>query len=98
LATAAVAWLTWRALGNHAQAVPFLGAIGLFVLSYIGIAIRLYPMILPHHFTLWQAASPERAQAFLLVGTPVLLPVILMYTGWSYWVFRGRVRGDIGYD
>jgi cytochrome d ubiquinol oxidase subunit II len=56
LATAAVAWLTWRALGNRAQAVPFLGAIGLFVLSYIGIAISLYPMIVPHHFTLWQAA------------------------------------------
>jgi cytochrome d ubiquinol oxidase subunit II len=98
LATAAVAWLTWRALGNHAQAVPFLGAIGLFVLSYIGIAISLYPMIVPHHFTLWQAASPERTQAFLLIGTLVLLPVILMYTGWSYWVFRGKVRGDIGYD
>ena len=98
LATAAVAWLTWRALGKRAQAAPFLGAIGLFVLSYIGIAISLYPMIVPHHFTLWQAASPERTQAFLLVGTLVLLPVILMYTGWSYWVFRGKVRGDIGYD
>jgi NADH dehydrogenase len=98
LTTAAVAWLTWRALGNHTQAVPFLGAIGLFVLSYIGIAISLYPMIVPHHFTLWQAASSERTQAFLLVGTLVLLPVILMYTGWSYWVFRGKVRGDIGYD
>ena len=98
LATAAVAWLTWRALGNRAQAVPFLGAIGLFLLSYIGIAISLYPMIVPYHFTLWQAASSERTQAFLLVGTLVLLPVILMYTGWSYWVFRGKVRGDIGYD
>ena len=41
--------------------------------------------------------GPERTQAFLLVGTLVLLPVILMYTGWSYWVFRGKVRADIGY-
>src|SRR5215470_17421716 len=97
LATAAVAWLTWRALGNDAQVTPFLGAIGLFVLSYIGIAISLYPMIVPHHFTLWQAASSENTQAFLLVGTLVLLPVILMYTGWSYWVFRGKVHSDIGY-
>ena len=92
LATAAVAWLTWRALGSEAQATPFLGAIGLFVLSYLGIAISLYPMIVPHHFTLWQAASSDRTQAFLLVGTLVLLPVILMYTGWSYWVFRGKVQ------
>jgi cytochrome d ubiquinol oxidase subunit II len=97
LATAAVAWLTWHALGSEAQATPFLGAIGLFVLSYLGIAISLYPMIVPHHFTLWQAASSENTMAFLLVGTLVLLPVILMYSGWSYWVFRGKVRSDLGY-
>jgi cytochrome bd ubiquinol oxidase subunit II len=97
LTTAAVAWLTWHALGSKAQAMPFLGAIGLFVLSYLGIAISLYPMIVPHHFTLWEAASSVSTQAFLLVGTLVLLPVILMYTGWSYWVFRGKVRSDIGY-
>jgi cytochrome d ubiquinol oxidase subunit II len=98
LATAAVAWLTWRALGSEAQATPFLGAIGLFVLSYLGIAISLYPMIVPPHFTLWQAASSGSTQAFLLVGALMLLPVILMYTGWSYWVFRGKVRGEIGYQ
>ena len=93
----ATAWLTWRALGRETQAKPFLGAIGLFAFAYSGIAISLYPMIVPHHFTLWEAASSGRTQAFLLVGTLVLLPVILMYTGWSYWVFRGKVRGDIGY-
>jgi len=96
LATAAVAWLTWHALGSEAQATPFFGAIGLFVLSYVGIAISLYPMIVPHHFTLWQAASSDRTQAFLLVGTLALLPVILMYIGWSYWVFRGKVRSEMG--
>jgi cytochrome bd ubiquinol oxidase subunit II len=77
--------------------IAFLGAIGLFVLSSIGIAISMYPMIVPNHFTLWQGASSERTQAFLLVGTLVLLPVILMYIGWSYWVFRGKVHSDIGY-
>jgi cytochrome d ubiquinol oxidase subunit II len=54
-------------------------------------------MIVPYHFTLWQAASFDLTQAFLLVGTLVLLPVILMYSGWSYWVFRGKVRADAGY-
>ena len=73
-------------------------AIGLFVLSYLGIAISLYPMIVPPHFTLWQAASSDRTQAFLLVGTLALLPLVLMYTGWSYWVFRGKVRSEIGYQ
>ncbi|UZE47360.1 cytochrome d ubiquinol oxidase subunit II [Rhodopseudomonas sp. P2A-2r] len=97
VATVAVAVFTWRALYSRAEVWPFAGAIGLFVLSYAGIAISLYPMIVPHHLTLWQAASSERTQAFLLVGTLTLLPVILMYTGWSYWVFRGKVRADVGY-
>jgi cytochrome d ubiquinol oxidase subunit II len=97
IATAGVAFATWRALGSRAEVQPFAGAIALFVLSYLGIAISLFPMIVPYHFTLWEAASSDRTQAFLLVGTLVLLPVILMYTGWSYWVFRGKVRGDIGY-
>ena len=95
--TAILAWLEWRALRSSSETGPFACAVGLFVLSFIGIAISLWPMIVPHHFTLWQAASPDRTQAFLLVGTLFLLPVILMYSGWSYWVFRGKVRADIGY-
>ena len=83
-----------RDLSDH---FAYEGGIGLFVLSFTGIAISLFPMIVPNHFTLWQAASSDRTQAFLLVGTLVLLPVILMYTSWSYWVFRGKVRADIGY-
>jgi cytochrome d ubiquinol oxidase subunit II len=97
IATALVAFGTWRALHSQLQAAPFIGAIGLFILSYGGIAISLWPMIVPHQYTLWEAASSARTQAFLLVGTLFLLPVILVYTGWSYWVFRGKVRADIGY-
>jgi cytochrome bd ubiquinol oxidase subunit II len=97
IATAIVAFLTWRALNSKAEAGPFLGAIGLFVLSYLGIVISLFPMIVPYHFTLWEAASSPRTQAFLLVGTLFLLPVILVYSGWSYWVFRGKVSPDRGY-
>ena len=97
LATAAVAFFTWRALNGKAEIIPFAGAIGLFTLSYIGIAISLFPMIVPYHFTLWEAASSPRTQAFLLVGTLFLLPIILVYSGWSYWVFRGKVRAEMGY-
>jgi len=95
--TAILAVITWRAFDGTAEALPFIGGIGLFVLSYLGIAISLFPMIVPGHFTLWEAASSEPTQAFLLIGTLFLLPVILMYTAWSYWVFRGKVRADIGY-
>jgi cytochrome bd ubiquinol oxidase subunit II len=97
VATALVAWATWRALGGVSQFGGFIGAVGLFALSYIGIAISLFPLIVPHHYTLMQAASPPGTQAFLLVGTLFLLPVILFYSGWSYWVFRGKVRADVGY-
>lgn len=95
--TALVAWWEWRLLETKAEAAPFLAAVLLFLLSYLGIAISLWPDIVPHRYTLWQAASSESTQGFLLIGTLVLLPVVLLYTAWSYWVFRGKVRGDIGY-
>jgi cytochrome d ubiquinol oxidase subunit II len=97
IATALVAWATWRALAGTSQSGGFIGAVVLFALSYLGITISLFPMIVPHHYTLTQAASPPGTQAFLLVGTLFLLPVILFYSGWSYWVFRGKVRADVGY-
>jgi cytochrome d ubiquinol oxidase subunit II len=98
VATALLTLWEWRMLGRRgADAGPFLGAVGLFLLAYIGIAVSLWPMIVPYRFTLWEAAAGPGAQAFLLVGTLFLLPVILVYIGWSYWVFRGKVRGDIGY-
>jgi cytochrome d ubiquinol oxidase subunit II len=96
--TVLIAWAEWRALLRaNANAGPFAGAVALFAMSYLGIAISLWPMIVPYRLTLWQAASDPSTQAFLLVGTLFLLPVILVYTGWSYWVFRGKVRADIGY-
>src|SRR5665213_525183 len=97
VATALLTLWEWRSLDNRSEAAPFIGALLLFLMSYIGIAISLWPMIVPHTYTLWQAASAPSTQAFLLIGTAFLLPVILMYTGWSYWVFRGKVRADIGY-
>ncbi|HUD87401.1 MAG TPA: cytochrome d ubiquinol oxidase subunit II [Xanthobacteraceae bacterium] len=97
LITAGLIWYAWRSLNNASEYAPFFAALGLFVMSYLGIAISLWPMIVPGHFTLDQAAASESTQAFLLIGTLALLPVILLYTGWSYWVFRGKVRADIGY-
>jgi cytochrome bd ubiquinol oxidase subunit II len=97
LITAALVLYAWHALRTASEYGPFVAGLGLFVMSYLGIAISLWPMIVPGHFTLHQAAASPSTQAFLLVGTLILLPIILLYTGWSYWVFRGKVRGDIGY-
>jgi cytochrome bd ubiquinol oxidase subunit II len=96
--TALIAVGEWYALKQRQHDVmPFLGAIGLFLMSFVGIAISLWPMIVPYHYTLWEAASSASTQAFMLIGTLFLLPVILMYTGWSYWVFRGKVSETLGY-
>lgn len=95
--TLLLAWGEWAALGSRREVAPFLAGLGLFLMSYLGIAISLWPMIVPHHYSLWDAAADQSTQAFFLIGTLVLLPVILMYTAWSYWVFRGKVRADAGY-
>jgi cytochrome bd ubiquinol oxidase subunit II len=97
IVTALIAFGEWEALRRRHELTPFLGAVALFLMSFIGIAISLWPMIVPYHYTLWQTASSPSTQAFLLIGTLFLLPVILMYTAWSYWVFRGKVSGVAGY-
>lgn len=80
-----------RGHGRH----PFLIALGLFVLGFVGLGISVFPYIIPESITVWQAAAPERSQTFLLVGTSVIIPVIVAYTSWAYWVFRGQaVLGD----
>jgi len=97
LVAAGLVGLVWRSFQGAADGAPFLASLGLFVVSYLGIAISLWPTIVPGHFTLDQAAASPSTQAFLLVGTLALLPVILVYTAWSYWVFRGKVTADMGY-
>jgi len=98
LITLAIAIAEWQSLNRDDHAGPFAGAMGLFLMSYLGIVISLWPMLVPPRYTVWDAASAPSTQIFLLVGTMFLLPVIIMYTAWSYWVFRGKVRADIGYD
>ncbi|MFL6603025.1 MAG: cytochrome d ubiquinol oxidase subunit II [Steroidobacteraceae bacterium] len=83
---------------RSSEVAPFVTAVGIFALSYAGIAISLWPMIVPHRYSLWEAASSTSTQVFLLVGTMFLLPIIFMYTAWSYWVFRGKVRAEIDYE
>jgi cytochrome d ubiquinol oxidase subunit II len=96
IVTALIAIGEWEALRRRHELTPFLGAIALFLMSFIGIAISLWPMIVPYRYTLWEAASSPSTQAFLLIGTLFLLPIILMYTAWSYWVFRGKVHSISG--
>lgn len=87
-------YLLW-ALRKGQELTPFLSVIGLFALSYFGLCISFYPNIVPPKISIWQAASPDSSLKFLLVGAAVLIPTIITYTAYSYWVFRGKVNpGD----
>jgi cytochrome d ubiquinol oxidase subunit II len=95
-----VGWLAWvllRSLARAGEVVPFLASLGLFALSFVGLGISLFPNIVPPRLTIWDAASADNALAFMLVGAAVLLPIIIAYTAYTYWLFRGKVRPGDGY-
>lgn len=94
---AGCAWLLYRGLVEERDAQPFLAALGLFVLCYAGILISFYPYIVPPSVTIQQAAAPDSSLRFLLVGALILIPIILAYTAYAYWVFRGKVDPEEGY-
>jgi cytochrome d ubiquinol oxidase subunit II len=91
LLVALAAFALWRTLRNGAERAPFLIALGLFALSFLGLGISIFPDVVPGRITIWQAAAPEASQVFMLVGASILIPIILIYTAYSYWVFRGKV-------
>jgi cytochrome d ubiquinol oxidase subunit II len=97
IAVAAVTALLLQSLARRQDYRPFVLSLVLFALSYAGLGISMYPYIVPRSITIWQAAAPESSQIFMLVGVSILIPIILVYTGWAYWVFRGKVDPQSGY-
>jgi cytochrome bd ubiquinol oxidase subunit II len=83
-----------RSLRKQRRYRPFILSLGLFLLGMIGLGISMWPYAVPGSVTIWQAAAPERSQVFMLVGVAIIMPMILAYTGWSYWVFRGKVAAE----
>jgi cytochrome d ubiquinol oxidase subunit II len=96
LLVAGAAFLCWRSIARGADYAPFLWSLLLFLLSMVGLAVSIWPDVIPGRLTIWQAAAPYSSQVFMLVGAVVLVPLILAYTAWAYWVFRGKV-GEEGY-
>lgn len=87
----------YKTLRERRERWPFPLALVLFFLSYSGLGITLYPYIVPRAITIAEAAAPDESLGFLLVGAVVLIPIILAYTAYAYWVFRGKVDPDEGY-
>lgn len=90
-------WAFFTGLNDGKDLQPFLSALGFFVASFIGIGISFYPMMVPPSLTIWQVAAPDSSLAFALVGAVILIPIILAYTAYAYWVFRGKLDPAEGY-
>lgn len=95
-----VALSTWRllkSLSKDSHVEPFLLSLVLLFLGYTGLVISLWPQIVPPSLSIWQAAAPAASMGFTLVGALLIIPFILGYTAWSYYVFRGKVKAGAGY-
>lgn len=91
------AWGLLNATQGRSHSAPFLLALAMLFLGYSGLGISLWPMIIPPSVSIWDAAAPPQSMGFALVGALFIIPFILMYTAWSYYVFRGKVKAGEGY-
>lgn len=89
--------MIWRDLRTGREYRPFLLSFGVFLTGYIGIAISMWPYIVPFEITFRQAAAAPESQSLLLVGTAVMLPLILLYVGYCYYLFRGKASHESAY-
>ncbi|ANY20211.1 Cytochrome bd-II ubiquinol oxidase subunit 2 [Tsuneonella dongtanensis] len=94
LVSGALALLLLRGLAQGREAAPFACSLGLFLTGMAGLGVTIFPNIVPPDVTIWDAAAPARSQQFMLVGVAITMPLILAYTAWAYWVFRGKVDAD----
>jgi cytochrome d ubiquinol oxidase subunit II len=97
LVTALLAWSCWRGIVGGRSTVPFLSAVGIFLLAYAGLVISNAPLLVPPSLTIWDTAAYVGSQVFMLIGTTLLLPMVLGYTVFVFWVFRGKLRPGEGY-
>ncbi|WP_282568328.1 cytochrome d ubiquinol oxidase subunit II [Bosea sp. 117] len=97
LVTLALAYGVWRWLAKGHEYLPFFGVIGLFLLGYVGIGISIFPYLVPPSLTVWETAAAPASQIFMLIGAVFILPLILGYVAFVYWIFRGKVRAGEGY-
>ena len=94
LLTAIIAFFLFYGLRKRWERAPFLMALALFALGMAGVGVTMWPYVVPGELTIWYAATSARSQWFMLVGFLITIPLILGYTAWSYWVFRGKVGGE----
>jgi cytochrome d ubiquinol oxidase subunit II len=95
--TALIAYLEWRWLEARRDVAPFLATMALFLLGYLGLVISNFPYLVPPSLTVWDTAAVPASQIFMLLGTLLLLPIVIGYIVFIYWLFRGKVRQGESY-
>lgn len=96
LATFTSAYFLWKNLQKKTHIAPFLLTLMIIFLGYIGLGLSLWPNIIPH-ISMREVAAPAQSMGFALVGALLIIPFILMYTAWAYYVFRGKIISNEGY-
>ncbi|WP_116082800.1 cytochrome d ubiquinol oxidase subunit II [Tropicimonas sp. IMCC34011] len=98
IAVGLITVLLGRSLFAHGRDwLPLVLTLLLFLLCFLGLGLSIWPDVVPGEVTIWDAASPQKSQAFMFVGAIVLVPIILAYTAYAYWVFRGKLDPEQGY-
>jgi cytochrome bd ubiquinol oxidase subunit II len=97
IATALFAWLCWRGIQKGGTLLPFVGAVMIFLLAFIGLVVSNVPYLVPPTLTVWDAASHPSSQMFYLVGAAILVPMIVGYTVVVFYLFRGKLKPGEGY-
>lgn len=95
--TAFFAWVLFRAVRKRQDGMPFVATMGIFVFTFLGLVASKWPYVVPPDYTIYDASSAWESQLFLLLGLLFVIPIVLAYTAWTYWVFRGKVKAGVGY-
>jgi cytochrome d ubiquinol oxidase subunit II len=90
-------WMSLHRKDASKEWLPFLISHGLFLMGYIGLGISLWPYVVPFQVTLEQAAAAPESLSLMLVGVVIMLPIILAYTAWCYYIFRGKTTDEPTY-
>lgn len=83
-----------RTLSVEGHSKPFWLSLALFFMGMAGLGVTMWPYVVPPRITIWDAAAPARSQVFMLIGVAITMPLIIGYTAWAYWVFRGKVDSE----
>ena len=91
------AYRIFSSVRQKRNGTPFVATMGMFIFTYLGLLASKFPYVVPPNYTLWDASSAHESQLFLLIGLLFVIPFVLGYTAWTYWVFRGKLKAGEGY-